>query len=215
MMGIQGIKSALFAAAAFALSLAVDAETLYSDGAVLSLAEHNGAVEFMRGADGVPRVVAAEEAFTLQLLDGKGNPTRLKSSDFIFVCAVAPDCAERANVRVPSGGSFTWRHANGLVVRMSVTATGGEFRFRPSVENIPAGMLLEWFDGPQIHVSADDTLFWPYIDGIEVTDVTRRSSPYRPVTFRDRNWKGIYSLYPSYCQMQFLAAYKSGKGVYV
>lgn len=84
MMWIQGTKSALFAAAAFALSLAVDAETLYSDGAVLSLAEHNGAVEFMRGADGVPRVVAADEAFTLQLLDGKGNPTRLKSSDFAF-----------------------------------------------------------------------------------------------------------------------------------
>ena len=83
-MRIQGTKSALFAAAAFALSLAVDAETLYSDGAVLSLADHNGAVEFMRGADGVPRVVAAEEAFTLQLLDGKGNPTRLKSSDFAF-----------------------------------------------------------------------------------------------------------------------------------
>ena len=53
-MKIQGTKSALLAAAAFALSLAVDAETLYSDGAVLSLAEHNGAVEFMRAAHETP-----------------------------------------------------------------------------------------------------------------------------------------------------------------
>ena len=97
---------------------------------------------------------------------------------------------------------------------MEVTAADGEFRFKPSIEGIPAGMLLEWFDGPQVHVAADNTLFWPYVDGIEVTDVTRRSSPYRPVTFRDRNWNGIYALYPSYCQMQFLAAYKNCKGVY-
>ena len=54
-MRIQGTKSALLAVMAFASALVVDAETLYSDGAVLSLAEHNGAVEFMRGADGVPR----------------------------------------------------------------------------------------------------------------------------------------------------------------
>ena len=97
-MRIQGTKSALFAAAAFALSLAVDAETLYSDGAVLSLAEHNGAVEFMRGADGVPRVVAAEETFTLQLLDGKGNPTRLKSSDFVFEGCSRVDRVEKEGV---------------------------------------------------------------------------------------------------------------------
>ncbi len=204
-MQIQGTKSVLFAAA-FALPLAVNAETLYSDGAVLSLAAHNGAVEFMRGADGVPRVVAAEEAFTLQLLDGKGNPTCLKSSDFAF---------EHGRAGAPRTPIYLeWHHANGLVVKMKVEAANGEFHFKPSVENIPSGMLLEWFDGPQIHVAADSTLFWPYVDGIEVTDVTRRSIPYRPVAFRDRNWCGIYSLYPSYCQMQFLAAYKNGQGVY-
>ena len=222
-MKILGPKSALLAAAALALSFAVYAETFYSDGAVLSLADHNGAVEFMRGADGVPRVVAADEAFTLQLLDGKGNPTRLKSSDFAFVShAKYAKCAKSAEKKLSELGELgvrqntqlTWRHANGLVVRMSISAADGEFRFRPSVENIPAGMLLEWFDGPHIHVAADNTLFWPYIDGIEVTDVTRRGSLYRPVGFRDRNWKGIYSLYPSYCQMQFLAAYNNGSGVY-
>lgn len=113
-------------------------------------------------------------------------------------------------------GTFqlAWRHANGLVVRMEITATGGEFRFKPAVENIPAGMLLEWFDGPQVHVAADNTLFWPYLDGIEVTDVSRRSGSVRPLGFRDRNWTGSYPLYPGCCQMQFLVAYKDDKGVY-
>ena len=165
----------------------------------LRLSDACGAVDSLIAADGAARVVPAAEAFTLQLLDGRGEPMRLKSSDFVFETA---------------GTGLTWRHQNGLTVRMEVTATGGEFRFKPSVENIPAGMLLEWFDGPQIHVAADSTLFWPYVDGVEVTDVTRRGSPYRPVGFRDRSWHGIYSLYPSYCQMQFLAAYKNGKGVY-
>ena len=189
-------------------------ESFHSGGAALRLADANGAIESLVAPDGSERVVAAIEAFTLQLLNGEGEPTHLKSSDFAFTCAVAPVCAERTNALFSSGGHLTWRHTNGLVVRMEITAADGEFRFKPSIEGIPAGMLLEWFDGPQIHVAADRTLFWPYIDGIEVTDVTRRGRPYRPITFRDRNWSGIYSLYPSYCQMQFLATYKNGKGVY-
>ena len=189
----------VFMAVGAVLSSACASIEFKSGGALLRLADGNGAVEFLRGADGVERLVSAAEAFTLQIRDGKGEPTRLRSSDFAFS---------------QDGALLVWRHANGLVVRMEVTASDGEFRFKPSVEGIPSGMLLEWFDGPQVHVAADRTLFWPYVDGVEVTDVTRRDSPYRPIGFRDRNWRGIYSLYPSYCQMQFLAAYRNGKGVY-
>ena len=190
-----------------------------SGGARLRLADGNGAVEFLCGVDGMACLVSATEAFTLQLLDGKGEPTRLKSSDFAFEGYNHVEHVEHVeeslhDLPVLHGSTITWKHQNGLVVRMEVTAADGEFRFKPSIEGIPAGMLLEWFDGPQIHVAADRKLFWPYVDGIEVTDVTRRGSLYRPITFRDRNWSGIYSLYPSYCQMQFLAAYKNGKGVY-
>ena len=210
---------------AFASALVVDAETLYSDGAVLSLTDHNGAVEFMRGADGVPRVVAAEEAFTLQLLDGKGNPTRLKSSDFAFVShAKSAKCAKSAEKKLSELGELgvrqnaelEWRHANGLVVRMSVTATGGEFRFKPSVENIPAGMLLEWFDGPQVCVRSNTRLYWPYMDGCEVSDhAVRLGTPweYRPVGFTPR-YRSFGALYPGWSQMQFLASYANGLGVY-
>ena len=233
-MRIQGTKSALFAAAAFALSLAVDAETLYSDGAVLSLAEHNGAVEFMRGADGVPRVVAAEEAFTLQLLDGKGNPTRLKSGDFVFEGCSRAERVDRVEKEGVGGDvnddkssrnlsafnlstfQLAWRHANGLVVRMSISATNGEFRFKPSVENIPAGMLLEWFDGPQVCVRSNTRLYWPYMDGCEVSDhAVRLGTPweYRPVGFTPR-YRSFGALYPGWSQMQFLASYANGLGVY-
>ena len=95
---------------------------------------------------------------------------------------------------------------------MEITVADGEFRFKPLVEGIPAGMLLEWFDGPQICISPDRKLYWPYIDGCEVTDFSRRS--YHPIGYRERFSGSIGSLYPGLCQMQFLAAYRDGQGVY-
>ena len=231
-MGSLGIRRAVCAVALFGV-LSASAVEFTAGGATLRLSDTCGAVESLVAdgggrratADENNRIVAAAEAFTLQLLDGKGEPTRLKSSDFVFDGfgrVERVDCVEKEHVdgnvnEVKSSRNFstcTWRHQSGLIVHMRIEAANGEFRFKPSVENIPAGMLLEWFDGPQVCVAADTTLFWPHVDGIEVTDVSRRTRRYRPLTFRDRNWRGIYSLYPSYCQMQFLAAYKKGRGVY-
>lgn len=193
------MKNAVFLALSAFVFVSSASVELKSGGASLRISDANGAVEALVAPDGSGRVVPAAEAFTLQLLDGNGNPTRLKSGDFAFS---------------RNGDGLTWRHPNGLQVRMDVTSEDGEFRFRPSVSGIPAGMLLEWFDGPQICVATDRTVFWPLVDGVEVTDVTRRREPYRPVGFRSRNWRGSYNYYPSYCQMQFLSAYKNGKGVY-
>ena len=200
------------------------AATFYSEGSVLSLAEHNGAVEYMRGADGVPRVVAADEAFTLQLLDGKGNPTRLKSSDFAFEGYNHVEHVEHVesvekslhDLPVLHGSTITWKHQNGLVVRMEITAADGEFRFKPAVEGIPAGMLLEWFDGPQVFVRSNTRLYWPYMDGCEVSDhAVRLGTPweYRPAGFTPR-YRTIGALYPGWSQMQFLASYANGIGLY-
>ena len=217
-MRMIGFRLIAFMAAVALASSACASIEFKSGGARLRLADGNGAVEFLCGVDGMACLVSATEAFTLQLLDGKGEPTRLKSSDFAFEGYNHVEHVEHVekslhDLPVLHGSTITWKHQNGLVVRMEVTAADGEFRFKPSVEGIPAGMLLEWFDGPQVHVAADRKLFWPCVDGVEVADVSRRV-PYRTVTFRDRNWRGNYSLYPSYCQMQFLAAYKDGKGVY-
>ena len=196
-MRIIGFKSAVFTAVvafAFAASASIEFK---SGGAVLQLADANGAVESLVAADGAERLVAATEAFTLQLLDEKGEPTRLKSSDFAFS---------------RDGGLLTWRHTNGLVVRMEVSAADDVFYFRPSVENIPAGMLLEWFDGPQVCIAPDRKLFWPYWDGMEIANYAHRN--YRQAGYRKRFDGSIGSLYPGFAQMQFLAAYKDGTGVY-
>ena len=196
-MRIIGFKSAVFTAVvafAFAASASIEFK---SGGAVLRLADANGAVESLVAADGAERLVAATEAFTLQLLDEKGEPTRLKSSDFAFS---------------RDGGLLTWRHTNGLVVRMEVSAADDVFYFRPSVENIPAGMLLEWFDGPQVCIAPDRKLFWPYWDGMEIANYAHRN--YRQAGYRKRFDGSIGSLYPGFAQMQFLAAYKDGTGVY-
>ena len=193
------IKIQICLAVAVAGALGAFAGEFHSGSAVLGISNRNGALEYVHGADGMMRTVASAEAFTLQLLDGRGEPTRLKSTDFSFSC---------------KGNRLEWRHANGLHVQVEVSVADGGFRFKPSVDGIPSGMLLEWFDGPQVCVPVDATLFWPLVDGIEVTDATRRRRPYRPLGFRDRNWSGDYNFYPSYCQMQFLAAYKGGEGVY-
>ncbi len=192
-----------------------------SSGAKLLLSERCGAVASLV-ADGVERVVPAAEAFTLQLLDGKGEPTRLKSSEFAFEPRVTFAGGGHGATALPVGdgraGSpcpplgFTWRHANGLVVRMKIEAANGEFRFTPSVEGIPTGMLLEWFDGPQVCISPDRKLFYPSWDGVEVTKFTHA---YRPVGYRERfSPRGGNSLYPGLAQMQFMAAYKDGRGIY-
>lgn len=187
----------LLCAATHASASASASHKFTSGGAVLRISERCGAIESLAVQDGVERVVPAAEAFTLQLLDGKGEPTRLKSSCFSFSFA---------------GGCLEWRHHNGLRVCMDVTATDGEFHFKPSVAGIPAGMQLEWFDGPQVCVPGDRTLYWPYWDGFEVSDFKCR--PYRPASYRERYAGDPGGLYPGFCQMQFLAAYKNGEGVY-
>ena len=204
-MRIQGSKSVLLAAAVFASAAALASFDFKSGDATLRLSD-KGAVESLVAGD-AERIVPAAEAFTLQLLDGKGEPTLLRSSEFAFETG-------RDGVPSPSDEAcFLWRHANGLVVRMEVAATNGEFHFRPSVENIPTGMLLEWFDGPQVCISPDRKLFWPDWDGIEVTNYNSR--PYRPIRYRKRFTPGFgNSLYPGLAQMQFMAAYNDGKGVY-
>ena len=204
-MRIQDSKSALLAAVVFASAAALASFDFKSGDATLRLSD-KGAVESLVAGD-AERIVPAAEAFTLQLLDGKGEPTLIRSSEFAFETG-------RDGVPSPSDEAcFLWRHANGLVVRMEITATGGEFHFRPSVENIPAGMLLEWFDGPQVCIPSDLKLFWPEWDGLEITNY--KSRPYRPIAYRERFALGFGSpLYPGLAQMQFLAAYNEGKGIY-
>ena len=87
-------------------------------GATLRLSGANGAVLSLTGPDGTERLAPATEAFTLQLLDDAGEPTRLASSAFSFT---------------HTGGRLEWRHPNGLRVCMAVSSDdGGAPRLRAS-----------------------------------------------------------------------------------
>jgi len=176
--------------------------TFLSDGAFLCLGEHNGAVEYLRGADGLPRTVSAPEAFVLQLLDAEGNAVRLASNAF------------RHTTR--GRDTLVYDHPNGLKVEIRVRGEGGAFYFKPRISGIPKNLLLEWFDGPQVLVKSDTRLYWPYMDGAEVSNhAIRLGTPweYRPLghTPRYRAWG---ALYPGWAQMQFIASYANGKGLY-
>ena len=215
-MGTSEKKSAFFAAAVLASAVAAASIEFTLGAATLRLSDKCGAVESLV-AGGVERVVPAAEAFTLQLLDGKGEPTLLKSSEFVFEPGRAASTMPPQTAVSSKPPYLTWRHANGLVVRMEVAAADGEFRFRPSVEGIPVGMLLEWFDGPQVCIAPDRKLFWPEWDGVEVTKFSHPFHPagFHPIGFRERYAPpGGNSLYPGLAQMQFMAAYKDGMGIY-
>ena len=90
-MGLSVIRSAV-CAVALSVVLSALAVEFAADGATLRLSDTCGAVESLvvdgggRGATANKnnRIVPAAEAFALQLLDGKGEPTRLKSSEFVF-----------------------------------------------------------------------------------------------------------------------------------
>ena len=71
-MGTSEKKSAFFAAAVLASAVAAASIEFTSGAATLRLSDKCGAVESLV-AGGVERVVPAAEAFTLQLLDGKGE----------------------------------------------------------------------------------------------------------------------------------------------
>ena len=175
-----------------------------NDEARLELSPACGAVLSLCGADGAERVVPADEAFTLQLLDNAGIPTRIRSSKCAF--------------EVRDGGTLVWHHPLGLEVTLTVRPEpGGGFAFTPEVRDLPGGMLLEWFDGPQIHIANDRLLYWPFYDGCEVSDLANREgsawSDYRPLGWTPRR-KAWGALYPGHAQMQFLAAYRDGAGLY-
>ncbi len=108
----------VMAAVAFASAPASASFELSSGGATLRLSE-NGAVESLagNGSAGCPqpaaydRVMPAAEAFTLQLLDAKGEPTRLKSSEFAFVPhAKSAKCAKPSEKKLRELGELGVRY---------------------------------------------------------------------------------------------------------
>lgn len=163
----------------------------------------NGALQSLKGADGVERVLPAPEAFSLSFLSEDGEETVFTSSDFAF---------ER------KGDVLFYRRPEGPAVEIAVRAEKGEFLFRPRVTGWPKGLRLNWIDAPRVDVAEGGALYWPMLDGCEVTEFRTRLdrsswSWYEPICWPKRR-KSSSGLYPGCVQMQFLAHYCDGKGVY-
>lgn len=176
---------------------------LRSGETVAVLSGRTGALQSLKGTDGAERVVPATEAFSLSLLSEAGEETVLKSSDFAFV--------RRGNL-------LRYARPEGPTVEIAVRTAGGEILFRPRVFDWPKGLRLNWIDAPRVDVAESGALYWPMLDGCEVTDyrtrLNRRSwAWYEPICWPKRR-KGSGGLYPGYAQMQFLAHYRDGKGLY-
>ena len=177
--------------------------TIEGEGSRATFSESTGALVSLLGADGVDRVLPAAEMFTLSFLDAAGNETRIKSSEFSMT---------------RTGNCFRFRRSGGPEVEISVRTDGFAFYFRPRVSHWPHGLRLNWIDAPEVRVSTAGRTYWPYLDGCEVRDYTTRTnvnswSHYEPITWVKR-CRSFGGLYPGQAQMQFLAHYRDGKGLY-
>ena len=190
---------------AFSAAFGADAGTIAvtSGATVAAFSDRNGALLSFKSADGVERVKPADELFTLQFLDKAGNATDMKSSDFRFR---------------REGDSFVYEREAGPEVRIRIRGDGDTLLFRPTVSRWPKGFRLNWIDAPQVVVANDGALYWPFYDGCEVTKFDNRENPFSWSDYRPVGWtprcKAWGSLYPGSAQMQFLAYYRGGRGVY-
>lgn len=200
-------KFAYTAALLFALGAAAEVRQpgiVFADGDVRAEFDvTNGALTSLAGADGVNRVLAAPEAFALSLLDDAGDETILHSGDFVFR---------------RSGGEFVFSRPDGFEVHLTHRPSSGAFRTRITVRGWPSGTRLNWIDAPRVDVAEDGILYWPMYDGCEVSDFTYYDGKNswcvdEPVGFFKR-CRADPPLYPGNVTMQFMAAYRGGKGLY-
>jgi Domain of unknown function (DUF6259) len=101
-----------------------------------------------------------------------------------------------------------------LKVTVTIRVSNGFFYFSPDVEHISKEFLLEWIDAPQISVKKGKSLFWPRTGGIVIDNPELRERTYERyhvLGFLDKSPGGYY---PGICQMQFIAYFGNGKGVY-
>lgn len=97
-----------------------------------------------------------------------------------------------------------------LKVKIALKAGQDAFFFRPMISGIPDGWGLEWLDVPELTVNARNELFHPRSEGAIIRHPEQRK--YRPPDIENPDF--YLDNYPGRCQMQFMAAWRQGKGLY-
>ncbi len=145
-------------------------------------------------------VVKSKELFTLYFRD-RSKERKL----FPLLGSAFADFSRKENNLIFSGNPAY----PSLRVEIAIRIEDGFFYFRPSVTGIPREITLERIDAPQITVSNEGQVLWPYSEGVLVNNAARFD--FLPATFPDKFYCGYY---PGFCQMQFLAHYFQGTGIY-
>lgn len=155
--------------------------------------------------DRVQLAVPASEAFSLRLVNGRGDRVRIGANEF---SDFQWNCADGALHESWSGGT-TYPD---LAVEMTVRpGDDGFFCFRTTVRHIPADMELELIDAPSPAVPSDRELFCPYSEGV-LANRTQKTTR-KPVSMGGPD-ESKDMIYPGVCQMQFLASYNAQGGLY-
>ena len=147
--------------------------------------------------DGRNFAVEAKEAFSLELLDRNGNAKLLHSVDFHY-----------------DGEKNYSGHPEFPAIRVSLNYSeeAASGKFSPEVTGIPDDWVLEWIDAPQIHYPATLNGFFPWHDGVVISDISKRTVPYHPIRF-SRRGEFYGNMFPGRCQLQMMAVFDgTGKG---
>lgn len=177
---------------------------IFSKNNVLLLSSANGALAGLE-FNGQNVLVPAGELFLLQFLDKSGDALQCCSSDFKSIVWNENSIEYTGNNKI-----------SGLLTKVTIREENGFYYFKFKVENIPDNLVLEWLDGVCPNFTGG-TMLWPNCEGVEITDfMARENSPYsncHPIRF-PRRGTGMGCFYPGEAQMQFLARYHDGVGIY-
>ena len=191
------MKRLFLSVAIVILSFELFAIVLKSDKNSIELSDSNGALLNVL-KDGTSVAVASETSFVLRFIDKQGNyvvldNTNFKTFKFENSTAYWSGCDKFPQMKVS----------------LKVSASNGEFRFRPKVDGIPENLILEYIEAPRVNVPIKNTLLYPWAEGLLVGDNQKNQRKQYHFGFPD----GSEGYYPGCLQMQFMASYSKNGGL--
>ncbi len=175
----------------------------------LEINDATGEILSFRGITGYDYIEKPSPLVRLQLLNSAGKRTEVQSGN----CAAMQKKGNLLTIRYAQMGGLP------IAVTATVAFDSSPFlRFRLSLEN-KSDLRTESVCYPMVviknRLSPDGfKLFWPAMEGAEITDVNFRTelmSHADGTVYPVKGWQGVY---PGACSMQFMAYYNGEHGMY-